>query len=204
MNADCPTDPVTDIEGTVYTTVAIGTQVWMIQNLKTMTYNDGISIPNETIDATWAALTTPAYCWYNNHAATYKATYGALYNWYTVNTGKLCPAGWHVPTDAEWTTLTDYLGGLSLSGGKLKEMGTIHWISPNVSATNESGFTALPCGIRHSNGIFDLFGISTQVWSATESDTNNAWNYGLDNIYANTLRASDFKWMGQSVRCVRD
>ena len=100
---------ITDKDGNVYTSVTIGTQVWMKENLKTTKYNDGTAIPLVTDGAAWESLTTPGYCWYNNDAATYKATYGALYNRYTANSGKLCPAGWHVPADSEWTTLTDYL-----------------------------------------------------------------------------------------------
>ena len=111
------TPNVVDIDGNVYHTVTIGTQVWMVENLKTTRYNDGTAIPLVTDGTAWAALTTPGYCWYNNDSATYKNTYGALYNWYAVNTGKLAPTGWHVPTDSEWTVLTTYLGGESLQAG---------------------------------------------------------------------------------------
>ncbi|MBI5010148.1 MAG: fibrobacter succinogenes major paralogous domain-containing protein, partial [Bacteroidia bacterium] len=137
---------VSDIDGNVYQTVTIGTQVWMKENLKTTKLNDGIALPNVIDNAAWAALTTTGYCWYNNDATTYKSTYGALYNWYAVNTGKLCPIGWHVPSDDEWTLLTTFRGGYSVAGGKLKETGTLHWTSPNTGATNETGFTALPGG----------------------------------------------------------
>jgi uncharacterized protein (TIGR02145 family) len=197
------TTTVNDKDGNVYNTVTIGTQVWMKENLKTMKYNDGTSIPNVTVDATWAALTTPAYCWYNNNAA-YKPTYGALYNWYTVNTGKLCPAGWHVPTEAEWTTLTDYLGGASVAGGKLKESGTAHWSSPNTGATNESGFTALPGGWRNSNGTFyeiTNFGI----WlSSTEFSAANVTCQYMGYYYIFVDKNYPLKSDGHSVRCVRD
>jgi uncharacterized protein (TIGR02145 family) len=143
---DVETNTVTDIDGNIYHTVTIGTQVWMVENLKTTKYRNGDPIPNVTGNA-WAALTTGAYCWYNNDAATYKATYGALYNWYAVaDSRNIAPTGWHVPTDAEWTTLTTFLGGESVAGGKLKETGTNHWTSPNTGATNETGFTALPGG----------------------------------------------------------
>ena len=117
------------------------------RNLKTTKYNDGTSIPNVTNDTSWSNLTTGAYCWYNNDVS-YKNPYGALYNWYAVNTGKLAPKGWHVPSDAEWTTLITYLGGESIAGGKLKEAGTTHWLSPNTEATNSTGFSALPGGRR--------------------------------------------------------
>ena len=119
---------VTDDDGNVYHSVTIGTQVWMVENLKTTKYNDGTSIPLVTDATDWHNLLTPGYCWNNNDEATYKATYGALYNWYTVNTGNLCPTGWHVPGDAEWTTLTTYLGGEDVAGGKLKEVGITHWL----------------------------------------------------------------------------
>ena len=131
----------TDIDGNVYHTVTIGTQIWMVENLKTTRYNDGSPIPFVTDSSSWSNLTTPGYCWYNNDT-TNKNTYGALYNWFAVNTGKLAPTGWHVPTDDEWTTLTTYLGGESIAGGKLKETGTTHWRTPNAGATNEIGFTA--------------------------------------------------------------
>jgi uncharacterized protein (TIGR02145 family) len=137
---------VSDIDGNDYKTIQIGIQEWMAENLKTTKYNDGNSIPNVTDFIEWSDLITGVYCWYKNDASAYKATYGALYNWFTVSTGKLCPAGWHVPSDAEWTTLYGYLGGAGVAGGKLKETGTTHWISPNTGATNSSGFTALPGG----------------------------------------------------------
>jgi len=138
-----------DIDGNVYNTITIGTQIWMKENLKTTKYNDGSSIPLVTDNTAWINLSTPGYCWYNNDAATYKSAYGAMYNWYTVNTGKICPPNWHVPTDTQWETLITYLGGKIIAGGKMKETGTAHWTSPNIGATNETGFTALPGGYRH-------------------------------------------------------
>jgi uncharacterized protein (TIGR02145 family) len=141
-------DAITDADGNYYNIVTIGTQTWMAENLETTKYNDGNNIPNISDNVAWSNLTTPGYCWYNNDDSTYKNLYGALYNWYTVNRGKLCPIGWHVPTDAEWTTLTTYLGGESVAGGRLKETGTMHWVSPNVGAINETGFTALPGSCR--------------------------------------------------------
>lgn len=110
---------VTDIDGNVYNTVEIGTQQWMAENLK-VTSNEGTAIPLVTDGIGWNNLTTPGYCWYNNDNTTYGDVYGALYNWYGVNAGNFCPVGWHVPTDAEWTVLNDYLGGSSVAGGKLK------------------------------------------------------------------------------------
>lgn len=145
---------IIDIEGNVYQTVIIGTQVWMAENLRTTKYNDGSSIPLVTEAAAWDDLNSPGYCWYDNDSINYKDTYGALYNWNAINTGKLAPVGWHVATDADWTTLTTYLGGDSIAGGKLKEQGTSHWAIPNTGASNTSGFTGLPAGFRNPAGIF--------------------------------------------------
>jgi len=199
-----------DYDGNYYNTIKIGNQIWMAENLKTTKYNDGTAIPNVTDNTAWAALTTPAYCWYNNNEAAYKATYGALYNWYTVdvtsNGGKnVCPTGWHVPTDAEWTTLTTYLGGVDVAGGKLKETGTTHWTTPNTGATNETGFTALPGGYRHLDGTFNNIGDLGYWWSATEYSATLAWNRSLTYNYSNVIRSYlNYKKYGYSVRCVRD
>jgi len=125
----------------------------MGENLKTTHFNDGTAIPMVTNATEWGNLLTPGYCWYENNETVNKDTYGALYNWPSVSSGKLCPAGWHVPSDADWTVLTQNLGGISFAGSKLKEAGTTHWIAPNLAATNETGFTALPAAsavIMHS------------------------------------------------------
>ena len=193
---------VTDIDGNVYNTLTIGTQVWMKENLKTTKYRDGISIPLVTDATAWSNLSTPGYCWYNNDATNYKATYGAIYNWYTVTTGKLCPIGWHVPSDAEWTTLTTYLGGESVAAGKMKETGTTHWTSPNTGTTNESGFTALPGG--HYNGAFYFIGNDGYWWSTTEYSATDAWNLHLYHNVNNVFRESSNKKIGFSVRCIKD
>lgn len=195
-------EQISDIDGNVYNIVNIGAQVWMKENLKTTKYKDGTAIPLVTNNTEWSALATPAYCWYNNDEATYKAVYGALYNWHTVNTGKLCPTGWHVPTDAEWTTLTTYLGGESVAGGKLKETGTIHWTTPNTGATNESGFTALPGGYRELDGSFKTINYNGNWWSSTEASTSHVWYRGL--YETTTVRSSHAKGVGFSVRCIKD
>ena len=194
---------VKDIDGNVYKTVTIGTQVWMAENLKTTKYNDGTAIPLVTDDKAWDALTTPAYCWYKNDVTINKNTYGAIYNWYTVGTNKLCPKGWHVPTDAEWTTLTTYLGGESVAGGKLKETGTTHWESPNTGATNESGFKALAGGDREF-GTFSYIGYSGYWWSATGTNATEARYRYMAYHGSKVERNSIFKKMGYSVRCLRD
>jgi uncharacterized protein (TIGR02145 family) len=199
---------ISDNDGNTYKTVYIGTQRWMAENLKTTKYSDGTIIPNVTDNTQWQINTTGAWSYYNNDAAN-NAKYGKLYNWYavsqTTNGNKnICPSGCHVPTDAEWTVLTDYLGGVSVAGGKMKEVGTTSWASLNTDATNTSLFTGLPGGYRDYNGSYYYIGSIGSWWSSTESSTGNAWgrylnaNYGLaDRYYSN-------KENGFSVRCLRD
>lgn len=194
---------IADADGNHYRLVQIGSQVWMAENLKTIKYNDGTSITQVTDGVAWAGLTTPGYCWYSNDPATYKTTYGALYNWFAVNTGKLAPVGWHVPTDAEFTVLTDFLGGEGVAGGTMKEAGTAHWPSPNT-ATNSSGFTALPAGYRSSDGSFLLFGNKGSWWCSSEYGTFSAWYRGLLYNLSSVTIHGDVKSCGLSVRCLRD
>lgn len=146
FNPELTYGTVSDIDGNIYKTIEIGTQTWMAENLKTTKYNDGVPIPSVTNDTVWDYLKTPGYCWMYYKEDTYKDMYGAIYNYYAVKTGNLCPVGWHVSTHAEWDTLANYLGGRAVAGGKMKETGTTHWKSPNTGATNISGFTALPGG----------------------------------------------------------
>jgi uncharacterized protein (TIGR02145 family) len=200
-----------DIDGNLYKSITIGTQVWMAENLKTTKYNDGKVIPLVKDDNAWKALINPAYCWNNNDEISNKNKYGALYNWYTVNTNKLCPKGWHVPTNAEWTTLTTYLGGESIAGGKLKEKGTSHWEDPNFKATNESGFTALPSGSRNWDGAFDYSGSNIIFfrsngcwWSSTELSDFSAYYRRLYNALTEVYSSLAVKQFGFSVRCLRD
>ncbi|MBK8503768.1 MAG: fibrobacter succinogenes major paralogous domain-containing protein [Saprospiraceae bacterium] len=137
---------VTDIDGNLYRTIKIGTQEWMAENLRTTRYTNGEMISKVNNSTTWPNANYGAWCWYDT-SSTYELPYGKLYNWYAVNDGRgLCPTGWHEPTDAEWTTLTDFLGGLSLAGGPMKAAGTAHWKTPNTGATNASGFSGLPGG----------------------------------------------------------
>lgn len=193
---------VADYDGNVYKTVTIGKQVWMAENLKTTHYRDGSAIPDVTDKDAWGNLTTGAYCNYDNSAGNAN-TYGRLYNWYAVNDSrKLCPSGWHVPTDAEWTTLTDYLGGESVAGDKLKS--TIGWNSPNTGETNSSGFTALPGGYRNFNGTFYYIGYYGYWWSSTEYRTDNAWRRYMIFGYSNVNRDNYYKSLSLSVRCVRN
>ncbi len=197
------TGGLTDKDGNVYISVTIGTQEWMVENLKTTKYNDGSSIPLVTGNAEWEALTTPGYCWYDNDI-TNKTPYGALYNWYAVNTGKLCPTGWHVPTDAEWTTLTTYLGGESVAGGKLKEAGTTHWASPNTGAMDEYDFMALPGGGRDYDGTFGNVGSSGYWWSATEYSATDTYCRTMYYDYSRVFRNYVSMKCGFPVRCVKD
>jgi uncharacterized protein (TIGR02145 family) len=199
-----PSNTVTDIDGNVYHTVKIGTQVWMAENLKTARYNDGTSIPLVTSGSTWANLTTPGYCFYENDASVNKATYGAMYNWYTVSTGKLCPGGWHVPSDVEWTTLTNYLGGENTAGGKLKQTGLSLWSSPNDGATNSSGFTALPAGYRQEDGSFYNINDDDMWWSSTLNKPRVAWGRNVNYNYNYVTIDSYDKNYGFSVRCIKN
>jgi uncharacterized protein (TIGR02145 family) len=148
--------------------VTIGTQVWTTNNLDITAYRNGDLIPQVTDPTAWAGLTTGAWCYYNNDPAN-GAIYGKLYNWYAVNdTRGLAPAGWRIPTDAEWTTQRTFLGGYEVAGGKMKSIGTDRWNSPNTGATNSSGFTALPGGYRYNNGTFGSVGNRGYWWSTTE------------------------------------
>lgn len=195
--------PISDYEGNVYSTVQVGEQIWMAENLKATRYNDGNEIALVTDNIEWSNLSSPAYCWYSNDEATYKNPYGALYNWHTVNTGKLCPAGWHIPTDEEWSTMTEYLGE-DVAGGKLKETGTTHWYSPNTGATNETGFNALPGGDRSLDGTFDNVGYYGNWWSATQINTNNSWYRNMHFNTSYVYRPDGNLKYGFSIRCIRD
>jgi uncharacterized protein (TIGR02145 family) len=195
---------LTDIDGNTYKTVQIGTQVWMAENLKTTKYNDGTAIPLVTDDKAWEALSTPAYCWYNKDKQANKNTYGALYNWFAVNTGKLCPTGWHVSTYVEWKTLTNYLGGENVAGGKLKETGTTHWWRSNADVTNETGFTALPGGSRSSDGEFKSIGGNGVWWSTSEILAPIACLRCMGCDASSVLTYLTEKLGGFSVRCIKD
>jgi len=181
-----------------YKTKKIGTQWWMSENLKTTKYNDGNDIPYQ--NTSWAGLTTPAYRDYPN--ANDNVTYGFLYNWYAANTGKLCPAGWHVPSTADWDNLCQYYAGNSLAGGALKEAGTLHWTSPNTGASNESGFNALPGGYHLSS--ITAMGTYGSWWSSNQYDSNNAVVIGLNNSNTYVNSNNNSKSSGSSIRCVRD
>lgn len=221
INADGKTGTVTDAQGNSYAIVKIGDQWWMAENLKVTKYNDGTAIPNVTDATAWAALTTGAYCDYSNSTAN-GTKYGHLYNWYTVNTGKLAPAGWHVPTDAEWTTLENYLIAngynydATTTDNKIAKAlaAKTDWTTSTttgapgntLSTNNSSGFSALPGGFRSDSGSFLYLGGTGVWWSATEYGTDYAWyrslSYGGAYLDSGSLD-SDLQ-DGFSVRCVRD
>jgi uncharacterized protein (TIGR02145 family) len=195
---------VTDVDGNVYLAVTIGTQVWMGENLKTSNLKDGTAIPLVTDDQEWNRLTTPGYSWYDNDKSNYGETYGGLYNWYAVESGKLCPEGWHVPSDTEWVILINHLGGEEVAGGKLKEGGTEHWLNPNTKGSNESGFRALPGGYHNSTGSYNLIGEVGRFWTSTNNDHQTALYWFLGNQSAAAYTAENVKSSGFSVRCVMD
>ncbi|HCE57342.1 MAG TPA: hypothetical protein DER09_05935 [Prolixibacteraceae bacterium] len=196
---------VTDIDGNVYHAIQIGNQIWMVENLRTTRYRNGDPIPDITDKTAWQSLTTGGYCWYNNDSKN-KPVYGALYNWFTVNDSrKLAPEGWHVPSLQEWTALWDYLGGWEVAGGKLKETGTLHWINPNVGATNEVGFCALPGGFRTELGYFFDIGNYGYWYCTDETTETNAWSVRAEYVIAGfTGWGGCIKQSGYSVRCIKD
>jgi len=202
-------DTVSDIDKNIYHMVTIGAQVWLVENLRVTHYRNGDPIPNVTADAQWKTLTTGAYCMYDNLAGN-AGTYGLLYNWYTVNDArKICPLGWHVPTETEWSALSSFLGGKNIAGGKMKSTGTIEqgnglWYSPNAGATNSSGFSALPAGYRINYGNYYSINNVAYFWSATDTTSVNAWNYVLDANNESLIRNYNFQTFGISIRCCKD
>jgi len=212
---------VTDIDGNEYRSVRIGNQCWMKENLKVTKYPSGTSIPELTDKTAWANLgdngIDDAFCYYNNNANGEANTYGALYTWSAAmgdnvkssNSNEsivqgICPDGWHLPREAEWTELTNFLGGDSIAGGKMKTIGTLHWNSPNEGADNSSGFSGIPGGCRSSyDGSFGDLGY-TYFWSSTESDSTFAWMFILYSRYPALGKGNNYKSNGLSVRCLKD
>jgi uncharacterized protein (TIGR02145 family) len=200
------TETVQDIDGNVYPIITIGKQVWIKANLKTTRYSNGDSM-GTTIPATLNITNepTPKYQWAYDGDESNVKIYGRLYTWYAATDDRnICPTGWHVPTDKDWSTLMIYLVGEYVAGGKLKETGTTHWKNPNLEATNESGFTALPGGYRYDNGTFYDIGSTGNWWSSTEVSANNAWCYTVYNNLRNADRHYSKKTNNLSVRCVRN
>ena len=198
---------MTDQQGNVYKTIVIGNQEWMAENLKTSIYRNGESIATNLTYVEWlnSAITQiGAWTFYNN-ISQYDCPYGKLYNWYAVADPRhVCPLGWHEPTDGEWTTLIDYLGGESVAGGKLKSTGLQYWIGPNTDATNESGFSGLPGGSRFSSGQFSNIGLNGIWWSSSENAIAYAWDRSLNYDDASAIRFPPNKTNGSFVRCLRD
>ena len=202
---------VKDVDGNTYNTIEIGSQVWMDQDLKTTRFNDGIDIPEVKEYEAWSKLSNPAFCWYNNDSTTRK-DYGALYNWFAVGTGKLCPEGWHIPSDDEWNVLHSYLRRLELTGGSLKESSDKFWRKPNEGATNETGFTALPAGYRSYNGTFNLQRAGIYWWSSTRSqwwqstDSTTSISFQRNLYYKSEKLSRNVAEMnnGFCVRCIKD
>jgi uncharacterized protein (TIGR02145 family) len=209
-NSNLTYGSMTDQQGNVYKTIVIGTQEWMAENLNTSIYRNGDAIPTNLDNATWQSTTSGAWAYYGNDES-YACPYGKLYNWSAcVDARQLCPVGWHVPSDAEWTVLTDYLGGEIVAGGKMKTTGNINgstglWYWPNEGATNSSGFSGAPGSYRHLSGEFgDIIGDWGRFWSSSEYDTYHAWFRQLDYFNDDALRAYSNKRFGLSVRCLRD
>ncbi len=200
---------ITDVEGNTYKTVYIGTQQWMAENLKTSKYNDGSSIPNFTDNTLWKNNTTGAWSYYNNDAMN-NIKFGKLYNWYAAIGSEMngykniCPAGWHTPSDAEWKKLTDYLGGESVAGGKMKEIGTTNWVSPNTGSTNKSLFSGIPSGYRDFAGNYGNIGYYSYWWSSWEDGSYSAWRRNLSFNDEAVSRTINDKGYGFSIRCLKD
>lgn len=200
---------ISDIDGNVYNTVTIGTQIWTVENLKTTKYSTGDSIQYEAVDSVWAGLTIPAFSTYNNDTS-YRNEYGNLYNFYTIaDSRNLCPSDWHIPSDSEWTILITYLGGDSVAGGKMKETGFAHWVFPNTGADNSSGLTVIPAGYRYGNttfnpGEFNGLNGNGGIWTSTStSDSTSIAKYFYPGG-ASVGQLDSRKSYGFSVRCVSD
>ncbi|MCX6160114.1 MAG: fibrobacter succinogenes major paralogous domain-containing protein [Ignavibacteriae bacterium] len=193
---------VTDKDGSTYKTIAIGKQIWLAENLYVSHYRNGDPVPQVQDEKKWENLSTGAWCYYENNTENGKI-YGKLYNYYAVVDPRgLAPEGWHMPTDAEWTELTDFSGGEEIAGGKLKAVAL--WQNRNTGATNESGFSALPGGVRYAGGSFFSIGTSGYFWSASGNYGRLAWIRFLSCEDPTVLRSDSGKRNGMSVRCVKD
>ena len=188
----------------IYQPLTIGTQVWMLKNLNVKYYRNGDSIPEVRDSLNWINLKSGALCNYNNSDSLGKI-YGRLYNWYAVNDSRgLAPLGWHIPDIDEWETLTNYLGGNSIAGGKLKEAGTSHWSSPNNGATNSSGFSALPGGTRYNSGLFNYIGWTVWYLTSDHSVDGGGWFIGMGAVVNACGFYDNQSGFGCSVRCIKD
>lgn len=202
ITLDFPYGSVNDIDGNTYKTIDIGSQTWMAENLKTTRYNDGTDITLITDNENWSNMISEGYCWFNNNEMA-KEVFGALYNWEAVDTDKLCPPGWHVPTNDEWAILTNYLGGIDSAGRKLKEIGTA-WYPYNSGTINETGFSGLPGGLRNWNGEFGYMYLYGNWWSSTQYNSDYAIYRGLGYDFDRVDSTYSTKEVGFSVRCLKD
>ena len=199
----CPHELANDRDGYTYKTVIIGEQEWFAENLKTSKYNDGTAIPNVTNDYQWRDLTTGAWSHYDNDNQ-YDTIYGKLYNWHAVETGKLCPTGWHVPTYAEWTVLTDYLTNNGHSGAEGNALKATSGWSGSGNGTDDYGWLGLPGGFRRNSGYFSGIGSEGYWWSSSQTNASVAWYRKLISTYDNVASNATYKAYGFSVRCLRD
>jgi uncharacterized protein (TIGR02145 family) len=195
---------IIDYDGNSYKTITVGSQTWMAENLRVTHYRNGEPISNVSDNTNWSELVSGAFCSYDNNPEN-ALTYGNLYNYYAVTDNRnICPEGWHIPSESEWEVLINSLGGDSLAGGKLKEKGTDYWLNPNISASDEIMFTALPGGYRTADGIFGGIGTKGSWWTSTRADDKIAWNHDISyNFPLLNIRGSEMK-MGLSIRCIKD
>jgi len=198
-------DTIFDIEGNAYKTVGIGSQIWMAENLKTTLLNDNTPVPNILYDSIWAHISSPGYCWYNNDSTINKKLYGALYNFYVIETGLICPTGWHVPNESDWNTLESFLGGREIAGGKLKDYYTPFWSEPNPCLANNYSFHALPGGERlNISGRFSGIAESGNWWTSTSESNNQASSRSMSYESKELFRYLTNKKRGISIRCIKD
>jgi uncharacterized protein (TIGR02145 family) len=201
-----PVDPaptsVTDIDGNVYGVVKIGNHYWSTENLRTSHYNDGTAIPTGLSNTAWSATTTGAYALYNDELSN-NTTYGKLYNWHAVNTDKLAPAGWHVPSSAEWDELINAIGGNSVAGGKMKSTSSL-WEAPNAGADNSTGFNALPSGYRGTGGGYSVLGKAAYWWHRNERNSTQANYTDVSASLPNSFSNAATKTFGYAIRLVKD
>lgn len=206
FSTDSIAQPTFDIDGNNYKTIKIGTQIWMSENLRTTKYRNGSPITNVTGNSEWQDLKTGAWSYYNNNDSN-NTIFGKLYNWYATQGDTLCPLGWHVPSDEEWSILINYVGGESVAGGKMKSVGTVNWNSANTGATNESGFSVFPAGFRDVGGFKEI-GNRSDFWSSTSVFDNYAWSRNLKTDSNNLMRNNNInafgKLVGTSIRCIKD
>lgn len=206
---ECPVvetpDPtsVTDIDGNVYPVARICGQLWMTENLRTTRYNDGTTIPTGLTTSAWGSATTGAYAIYNSTVVTTNTSFGKLYNWYAVNSGKLAPAGWHVASETEWAALVNCLGGSAVAGGKMKST-SLFWNSPNVGADNSSGFNALPSGYIGTTGGYSLLGDAAYFWASGERNLTQGEYLSLNTNQAASFQNGATKTFGYAIRCIKD